>query len=111
MHGQGDGEEVLETTGDGGVGMGRTEATKRPRKRKGRHYDAKDDVILRLEALPPLEVKVSVSMDACFPYTAESTDPHWQGASPNNDKRTQLNAMRLQAPWSTAFLSVYRSRA
>ena len=60
---QGDGEEeTLETTGDGGVGMGGAEATVRPRKRKGRHYDAKDDVILRLEALPPLEVKVSMSL-------------------------------------------------
>ena len=28
------------------------------RKRRGRHYDAKDDVILRLEALQPQEVKV-----------------------------------------------------
>ena len=71
---QGDGEEeTLETTGDGGVGMGGAETTVRPRKRKGRHYDAKDDVILRLEALPPLEVKVSMSVycvDTCLSQEA-----------------------------------------
>ena len=71
---QGDGEEeTLETTGDGGVGMGGAEATVRPRKRRGRHYDAKDDVILRLEALPPLEVKVSMStccVDTCLSHRA-----------------------------------------
>ena len=54
---QGDGEEeegTTESTGDGGVMMGgRTR-----RARRGRHYDAKDDVILRLEALQPQEVKV-----------------------------------------------------
>ncbi len=74
LAGQGDGEEeTLETTGDGGVGMGGAETTVRPRKRKGRHYDAKDDVILRLEALPPLEVKVSMStccVDTCPPQEA-----------------------------------------
>lgn len=55
---QGDGEEeegTTESTGDGGVMMG---GPARKRARKGRHYDAKDDVILRLEALQPQEVKV-----------------------------------------------------
>ncbi len=55
---QGDGEEeegTTESTGEGGVMMG---GPARRRHRKGRHYDAKDDVILRLEALQPQEVKV-----------------------------------------------------
>ena len=56
---QGDGEEdegTTESTGDGGVMMGGP--TRQRRHRKGRHYDAEDDVILRLEALQPQEVKV-----------------------------------------------------
>lgn len=55
---QGDGEEeegTTESAGEGGVMMG---GPTRRRHRKGRHYDAKDDVILRLEALQPQEVKV-----------------------------------------------------
>ena len=59
---QGDGDEdgeVTESTGEGGVMMGGA-----PRKkRKGRHYDASNDVILRLEALPPKEVKVRRQSD------------------------------------------------
>lgn len=52
---QGDGTD---STGDGGAGMGGGADGPPLRTRKSRHYDAKDDVILRMEALQPKEVKV-----------------------------------------------------
>ena len=61
---QGDGEDegTTESTGEGGVMMGGPQR----RHRRGRHYDAKDDVILRLEALQPQEVKVCVRHWRCL---------------------------------------------
>lgn len=64
---QGDGEDEdekdsSETTGDGGVGM---QGGPQRRQRKGRHYDSRDDVILRLEALQPKEVKVRILTNLC----------------------------------------------